>query len=841
MGIVGDTLDVLLHDSGIWMPQLQRHILLSVVALALSLVIGLVVGAVLTRYERWAFAVTSVANLGRTIPSLALLALVYPFVGTGMVPAVIALVALGVPPILLATYTGIREVDADVRDAAAGMGLNSVERLLQAELPVASPVVMAGIRTSAVQVVASATLAALIGGGGLGELIMAGLTNLRYDLLLAGALLVALLAAATELGCTQLERRVLPEGIRQLRATPTAAALDYRAGAGVNTRRWRVIVLGGALVASMMVGAGTMASGMIAGIGAPSAGAGGPLPRVVVGSKDFTESVVLAELYAQALEAQGHPVERRFNLGATAVADAALRRGEIDVYPEYTGTALVAVLGQKVPKAGGGAQRVAGAPPIDAAMALNDAVERRVRAGYGKRGVRVLASTPFSNGNAIAITRKTAKRYHLETLSDLGKVSGKLRFGAIPGSDTRDDGLPILKRIYGIRFGKVQTLENGIKYQALMDGKVDAVFGFETDGQIGANDLVVLRDDRAAWPPYHAAPMVRDEFAGRAGAAFAPTVDSVSRLLDAKTMRRLNAEVDEHHREPADVAREFLGTHGMLKKGPRPLVRIGSKDFTEQFLLGELYAQALEARGFPIERKLGLGATAVADGAVKRGDVDIYPEYTGTAWTAVLKRDVTPGTPSQDIWSGVRDGYAKRGMQVLAPTPFSNGNAIVVTKATAKRLELESLSQLAKQSGSLRLGAIPGFTTREDGMPLLKRVYGLRFGKVQTLENGIKYQALLDGKVDAVYGFETDGQIAAHGLVALRDDRAAWPAYQAAPIVSAAYAKRVGPEFAATLDSVSAMLDAATMRRLNAKVDEDGLEPADVARTFLRSRGVITG
>ncbi|MCZ4496320.1 MAG: hypothetical protein JWM25_903, partial [Thermoleophilia bacterium] len=617
MGMVADTLAVLTGQVDQWLPQLQRHLLLSIVALALSLAIGLPLGAWLTRRERWAFAVTSVANLGRTIPSLALLALVYPFVGTGFAPSVIALIALGVPPILLATYTGIREVDADVRDAAAGMGLTSVQRLLQAELPMGAPVILSGIRTAAVQVVASATLAALIGGGGLGEMIMAGLTNMRYDLLLAAAILVALLAGAVELGFTWLERRVLPEGIRLQRATPAAQALDYQAGSGVTKRHWQVVILAAVVASAALVGAGNVANGMIAGIGTSSAGAGGPLPPITIGSKDFTESVVVAELYAQALEAQGHPVERRLGLGATAVADGALQRGDIDLYPEYTGTALVAVLGKQVPTATGGGG--------DAMALLDRSVTDTVRAGYAKRGVTMLAPTPFSNGNAIAVTRATATKYELETLSDLAKVSGKLRFGAIPGFDTRADGLPLLKRAYGLQFQDVSTLENGIKYKSLDDGKVDAVYGFETDGQISESKLVVLRDDRAVWPPYHSAPMVSKAFAAKAGPAFAATVNSVSSLLDADTMRDLNRQVDQGGMEPADVAKAFLAKHHMLEQGARPTVHVGSKDFTEQFVLGELYAQALEARGYPVERHLGLGATAVADSALKAGRIDLYP------------------------------------------------------------------------------------------------------------------------------------------------------------------------------------------------------------------------
>lgn len=834
MGVFGDTLHVLTHQSSTWMPQLQRHLELSAAALLVSLAIGLPLGAWLTRREQWAFAVTSIANLGRTVPSLALLAIVYPFVGTGFLPAVIALVALGVPPLLLATYTGIREVDGDISDAAAGMGLTSLQRLMQAELPVASPVVIAGVRTSAVQIVASATLAALIGGGGLGELIMAGLTNLRYDLLLAGAILVALVAGATESAFTLLERRGLPLGIRLLRATPMASALGYQAGAGIDGRRWRIVLAAILVGSATFVGAGSMASGMIAGIGVPAMATGGTLPKVVVGSKDFTESIVLAELYAQALEAQGHPVERRLNLGATAVADAALERGDIDLYPEYTGTSLVAVLGKDIPKLGGG-----GAPDPDAAAKLDASVEHAVRAGYAKRGIVALASTPFSNGNAIAVTKQTAARYHLETLSDLAQVADKLRFAAIPGFDTRADGLPHLKDVYGLQFREVRTYENGLKYQALQDGKVDAVYGFETDGQLAGDDVVVLRDDRAAWPPYHAVPLLGARRAQDAGPALAATIDSVSRLLDADTMRELNAQVDQQHKEPADVARAFLKAHHLDRRGARPTVRVGSKDFTEQYVLGELYAQVLEARGYPVERRLGLGATAVADGALRRGQIDVYPEYTGTAWTAVLKHEATPGTDPADVWSSVHEGYGTRKLEVLSPTPFSNGNAIVVTRKTAKRYRLETLSDLARVSTKLRFGAIPGFDTREDGMPLLRDVYDMRFGRVQTLENGIKYQSLRDGSIDAVYGFETDAPIAADKLVALRDDRAAWPAYQAVPVVSDSFAATVGPDFAATLDHLSSLLDAKTMTKLNARVDIDGAEPADVAHRFLAAHGLV--
>jgi osmoprotectant transport system substrate-binding protein len=278
-------------------------------------------------------------------------------------------------------------------------------------------------------------------------------------------------------------------------------------------------------------------------------------------------------MYAQALTAKGFPVERKLGLGATAVADAALRSGRIDVYPEYTGTALTAVLKESVPSIGSGAEqpKVAGSTKaadkpdaIAGPAAIDAAITDQVRSGYSGRGMEVLEPTPFSNGNAIVVTKETAARLKLATLSDLAKVASKVTFAAIPGFDTREDGLPLLADKYGIKFESVHTYENALKYRALVDGKVDAVYGFETDGQIAAHNLVLLKDDKGIWPPYHAAPIVDKQAAKNAGPEFVETMNDVSALLDTKTMQRLNNEVEEHGRDPEDVAHDFLAQHNLV-------------------------------------------------------------------------------------------------------------------------------------------------------------------------------------------------------------------------------------------------------------------------------------
>lgn len=525
-----------------WMDQMLRHLELSAVALLVTLLIGVPGGAILARHPRYAFIALSTANLGRTIPSLAILALAYPIVGTGFAPAVIALIALGVPPVLVASYTGIKEVDQEIVDAARGMGLTDRQRLFQLELPVAAPIMVSGIRTSATQIVASATLASLIGGGGLGEMILAGLTNMRYDLLIAGSILVGVLALATEGMFILFERKGLPAGIRFLQERSTSG---YRAGSALNARHWQVVIAASAVGCVVVFGVSAAGRHAVAGLGGVASAHVDPsLPVVHIGSKDFTEQLVLGEIYAQALESRGYKVVRKLNLGATAVADAAVRSGQIDLYPEYTGTALTAVL-KKTPDQG----------------TTSDEVWKAVHDGYQARGLAVFSETPFSNGNAVVVTKKFADEHHLTTLSDLAKIASSTQFAAVPGFDTREDGLPLLKKAYGIEFAGVKTFEIGLKYKALVDGKVNAVYGFETDGQIAEYGLVVLKDDKQIWPPYHVAPIVSRDFAASAGPEFEHVLDNVTATLDADSMREMNRQVDHDKEEPSDVAHEFVQAH----------------------------------------------------------------------------------------------------------------------------------------------------------------------------------------------------------------------------------------------------------------------------------------
>lgn len=265
-------------------------------------------------------------------------------------------------------------------------------------------------------------------------------------------------------------------------------------------------------------------------------------------------------------------------------------------------------------------------------------------------------------------------------------------------------------------------------------------------------------------------------------------------------------------------------------------VRVASKNFTEQFVLAELYAQAFEAAGMKVERKINLGATLIVHKALEEKQVDFYPEYTGTMLTAILKMD--PMTDRAAVYNKVKDEYAKKGLVLLNEAPVNNTYNMVVRPDTAEKYKLETLSDLTKVAKELKLGAGPEFRDRKDGLPGLKATYGMEFREDLQMAIGLRYQALSGKQIDVVNGYATDGMISALKLKRLKDDKNLWPPYYVAPVVR----KEVldaNPKIAEIANRISAMLDEATISGLNYKVDGDKMEPRDVAKDFLKAKGVV--
>ena len=261
---------------------------------------------------------------------------------------------------------------------------------------------------------------------------------------------------------------------------------------------------------------------------------------VKIGSKNFTEQFIVAEIYAQALEKAGIEVQKRLNLGATQIAHTALTSGEIDLYPEYTGTALAAV--------------------VKGELTSNpDQIYNDVKKYYEEQlDLTLLKPTAINNGYAIIMLPERAEEFKLKTLTDLGPVSKDLTFGAEGTFGERKDGLPGLEQVYGIKFKEfVKFAKLGIRYSALTSKQIDVSFGFATDWQIEDSKLAVLADDKGLFPPYYLVPIVRQD-ALKANPKIAEVLDKLAPLLTNEKMRAMNAAVERDRKEPAEVAAEFL-------------------------------------------------------------------------------------------------------------------------------------------------------------------------------------------------------------------------------------------------------------------------------------------
>lgn len=285
------------------------------------------------------------------------------------------------------------------------------------------------------------------------------------------------------------------------------------------------------------------------------------------------------------------------------------------------------------------------------------------------------------------------------------------------------------------------------------------------------------------------------------------------------------------------VAAAVMATFAFKPAAADP-IKVGSKNFTEQYILAEMYAALLEHAGFEVERKINLGGTLIAHQALTTGEIDLYPEYTGTALSAVVKG--TMSTDAGKVYDEVKSFYAKQfNLTWLKPTGINNGYVIVVRKETADANSLKTLSDLAKVANTLVFGGGAEFPDRADGLPGLKRVYNAEFKEFkQFAKLGLRYDALSQKDVDVVNGAATDWQIGAQDLVALADDKGLFPPYYVAPVVRQQVLD-ANPKVAEILDSLGSHLDNATMRTLNAKVENDHEEAKDVAEAFLKEKGLL--
>ena len=485
--------------------RLGEHVILVLASTAIAAAIGIPLGIIASRRPLVARPIVAVANLAQTIPSLALFGFLIPlpFIGgIGTRTALVALTLYAILPVLRGTITGIQGVPASVTECAVAMGLTPRQVLMQVEWPLAVPSIVSGLRVAVVIGVGTATIASAIGAGGLGDYIFRGLAMVDSTVILAGAIPAAILALLGD------------------------AALAMAGRASDPRRRSRSGMI--ALVVLLLTAAG--AAMWAAGLASRR--------DVIVGSKNFTEQIVLGELVAQVMERQGLNVERRFNLGGTAIAHQALVSGGIDAYVEYSGTSLTAIFNQ---------------PP----STRGDQVFNQIRDRYAALGITAMPRLGYDNTFAILVRADDAARLGLKTIGDLNKFSGA-RAGFGYEFLERADGLKGLSAAYGLRFaGEPRTMDLNLIYRAVAAKEIDVTAGDMTSGQIAALNLTVLEDDRHYFPVYEAVPLVRASVLLRYPAA-AEALRALGGRISSDDMRRMNYAVDAERQDPFQVVRAFL-------------------------------------------------------------------------------------------------------------------------------------------------------------------------------------------------------------------------------------------------------------------------------------------
>lgn len=486
---------------------LIEHIQLSFISLLIAVAIAVPLAIFLTHHKKIASPIIQVTAIFQTIPSLALLGLMIPLVGIGKVPAVIALVIYALLPILRNTYTGLTEIDPSLVEAADAMGMDRFRKLIKVEMPLAMPVIMAGIRNAMVLIIGTATIAALIGAGGLGSLILLGIDRGNNYLILIGAIPAALLAVGFDYLLSYFEKTSFKKTIIVL---------------GTVT-----IVMVGILLIPLFTGQDK---------------------QITIAGKLGSEPEIIMNMYKELIEDQTDlSVELKPNMGKTTFVFNALESGDIDIYPEFTGTVLATFLNE------------------EAVSTSEKEVYEQAREGLAEQyDMTLLEPMAFNNTYTLAVTSDIAKEYNLEKMSDLQGAADKVKVGFTLEFADRQDGYLGIQDLYGITFDNLKTMEPKLRYQAIATGDINLLDAYSTDSELEEYELVVLKDDKGLFPPYQGAPLMLDKTLEKH-----PELEEVLNTLSGQVtdddMRKMNYEVNVKNQDPQKVAQDYLKENKLIK------------------------------------------------------------------------------------------------------------------------------------------------------------------------------------------------------------------------------------------------------------------------------------
>lgn len=506
---------------------LFEHIELTTLAVGLAILIGMPLGILISYVKKLNKPVLGVASIIQAIPSMALLGFAIPFLGIGTTPAIVMVVLYSLLPIIKNTSIGINNINSDMLEAARGMGLTKFQVLLKVQIPLALPVIMSGVRISAVTAVGLMTMAAFIGGGGLGYLVFSGIRTVNTYQILAGAIPSCILALFVDGLFGIIEKLVTPISLQK--------ANNKSKLSNVKTRRIQKVTLGITACLLVVIFVVTGLSQRVTNKNV-----------ITIGSKDFTEQEVISNIISELIEEKTDiSVNRKLALGGTQVAFSALKSGEIDMYVDYTGTAYGDTLKH---------------PPISDVDEVYNTVKKEYKEKFN---IEVLKQMGFNNTYTLAVKKDTAEKYNLKSVSDLAKVGNELTAATSLEFLNRDDGIKGLTKKYNFDFKDTIGIDGSPKYTALMNNESDVVDAFSTDGLLKKFDLTVLEDDKNFFPPYYAVPLVKSEVLEKYP-EIVPIIEEVGDLIDNDVMSDLNYQVDELKKDPKDVAIEFLKANSLI-------------------------------------------------------------------------------------------------------------------------------------------------------------------------------------------------------------------------------------------------------------------------------------
>ena len=495
-----------------------EHIAISLVAIVLAIVIGGAMGILIAEVDRMAQPTLLVVNFLYTIPSIAMFGFLLPFSGIGNTTAIIALTLYALLPMVKNTHTGLKNVDPLLIEAAVGMGSTRFQVLRRIALPLAMPVILAGIRNMTTMTIALAGIASFIGAGGLGIAIYRGITTNNAALAFDGSLLIACLALLADTVLARLEKRVF------FRRSGTR---------GRRRRSWRRL----AAISLALVAAG----------GAYAFFQSTKVAVIRIATKPMTEQLILGEMLKLVIEQDsGLKVALTPGVGGgTSNIMPAMENGDFDIYPEYTGTGWLQVLKRT--------------------DAYDESRFAELQEEYRNRyHMEWLGMTGFNDTFGIAVRRDLAERYQLRTYSDLARVADKMNFGAEYDFFEREDGFPAMCRAYGMNFASTVDIDIGLKYQALDEGKLDSMIVFTTDGRLSKVNGIVLEDDKKFFTSYECGMVVR-EAALVEHPELRDLLAHFDGLISEAEMAEMNDAVESGGEEPRTVARRFLEEKGVLR------------------------------------------------------------------------------------------------------------------------------------------------------------------------------------------------------------------------------------------------------------------------------------